>query len=258
MIKNILESANIAFSMYSIIPMLRIDWNSQNMKYALCYLPCIGLVIGALQGVMLWGLSQYTELNSILLAAFAVLLPVLITGGIHMDGFCDTMDAIGSHQTIEKKLEILKDSNSGAFAVIGCASYFIMSFAAWYSAIDLCGTAAFWTLMLTFTLSRSLSGLAIVSFKCAKNSGLVSMFAKAADRKKARIVLAIWVVLTSCAMLLISVKTGVLCILTAALVFGCYYRMCMKQFGGVTGDLAGFFLQNCELLMCLAAAIGGI
>ena len=31
--------------------------------------------------------------------------------------------------------------------------------------------------------------------------------------------------------------------------------MSFRQFGGVTGDLAGFFLQSCELAMVLAVVL---
>ena len=48
-----------------------------------------------------------------------------------MDGLCDTADALASHQTREKKLEILKDSHTGAFAVIGCCAYLLLTFALW-------------------------------------------------------------------------------------------------------------------------------
>ena len=82
--KTLLESMNIAFSMYSRIPMPRVDWNEKNMKFALCFFPLVGLVIGLLQGIVLWNLQGC---STILAAAVAVLLPVLLTGGIHVDGF---------------------------------------------------------------------------------------------------------------------------------------------------------------------------
>ena len=34
-------------------------------------------------------------------------------------------------------------------------------------------------------------------------------------------------------------------------------RMALKKFGGITGDIQGFFLQMCELIMAFAAVIGG-
>ena len=55
-----------------------------------------------------------------------VVAPIIITGGIHMDGFLDTQDALGSYQPRERRLEILKDSHAGAFAIISCAVYLMM------------------------------------------------------------------------------------------------------------------------------------
>ena len=43
-----LEPMIVAFSMYSKIPMPRIEWNKENMKYTMCFFPLIGVVTGAL------------------------------------------------------------------------------------------------------------------------------------------------------------------------------------------------------------------
>lgn len=44
-------------------------------------------------------------------------MPLLVTGGIHIDGFSDTMDALSSHAERQKKLEIMDDPHIGAFGV---------------------------------------------------------------------------------------------------------------------------------------------
>ena len=49
---------------------------------------------------------------------------------------------------------------------------------------------------------------------------------------------------------------GSICSITGIGIFGYYYRMALKEFGGTTGDLAGYFLQCCELGILLAAIIG--
>ena len=56
-------------------------------------------------------------------------------------------------------------------------------------------------------------------------------------------------------MLYLSWKTAVIVILAALFVFLYYYRMSRKQFGGITGDLAGYFLQVCELAMLAGAVL---
>lgn len=43
----------------------------------------------------------------------------------------------------------------------------------------------------------------------------------------------------------------------AVVMFGIYYVLSMKIFGGITGDLAGWFLQWAELLMVFALVVHG-
>ena len=130
-----LEPMIIAFSMYSKIPMPRIEWNKENMKYTMCFFPLIGVVTGAiiyLAGMFLDG-NIFSKVHSgrLMFAAVMTLIPVFVSGGIHLDGFMDTMDALGSWGDKEKKLEILKDSHNGAFAVIGICCYFTGSLGVW-------------------------------------------------------------------------------------------------------------------------------
>ena len=47
-----------------------------------------------------------------------------------MDGLLDVIDARASHGETEKKLEILKDPHTGAFAIIGCGVYLLVYLAA--------------------------------------------------------------------------------------------------------------------------------
>ena len=96
----------IAFGMYSAIPMPRVDWDGEGMKYVFCFFPLVGLpVAGAL---WLWALfCRALGLGEALLAAGLTLLPLAVTGGIHMDGYLDTADARCSFGDREKKLEIL-------------------------------------------------------------------------------------------------------------------------------------------------------
>ena len=95
-----LEPMIVAFSMYSKIPMPRIEWNKENMKYTMCFFPLIGVVTGVLiylAGMFLDG-NIFPKVNSgrLMFAAVMTLIPVFVSGGIHLDGFMDTMDALGS------------------------------------------------------------------------------------------------------------------------------------------------------------------
>lgn len=74
----------VAFSMFSAIPMPQTEWTNKSMRYALCAFPLIGAVIGAL--VCLWRfVCLRMEFSEWILAAGICVLPVLVTGGIHLD-----------------------------------------------------------------------------------------------------------------------------------------------------------------------------
>ena len=128
------ESLAIGVAMYSKIPMPRVEWNEKNMKYAMCFFPLVGVVTGILEVILGNALLVYTSCGTLFFAGVMTLLPVLVNGGIHMDGFLDTMDALNSYGSREKKLEILKDSRTGAFAVIGFGLYLVASLALWSEA----------------------------------------------------------------------------------------------------------------------------
>ncbi len=233
--------------MYSKIPMPYSDWSKENMRYVMCFFPLIGGAIGLLMfGWMhLAGmLGIAVEEGNSFYTAVLMLIPVVVTGGIHLDGFLDTSDALSSWQPVEKRLEILKDSRAGAFAIIMGCSYYILAFGV-FSAI---GTgAAFWIVCLNFVLSRAFSGFAIVSFRMAKNTGLAATFSDGAQKKTVGVWMILYMILAGIGMLWIDVVYGALALVTAGLVFWYYRHMSYKNFGGITGDLAGWFLQVCEL-----------
>ena len=93
--KTIWNNFKVAFAMYSKIPMPPADWEKENMKYALCFFPWVGLAVGAVSAVLFW-LQQQIGAGSMLRAAVLTAVPVLVTGGIHLDGYLDTMDALSS------------------------------------------------------------------------------------------------------------------------------------------------------------------
>ena len=248
-----INSFLLAFAMYSKIPMPRADWSREKMKYVMVFFPLIGAVIG----LFLWGfglLCKTLEAPDLFRAAGFTLIPLLITGGIHMDGFLDTTDALSSYQTREKKLEILKDSHTGAFAIIFCGIYLVADLGIW-SAIP---ETLLPVMALSFVFSRSLSGLSVVTFKNARKDGLLATFSSSAERIVTRVLLVLYLIFSAAGMIALNWKAGLFAVLAGLLVFVYYRYRSYKEFGGITGDLAGWFLQICELCMALAVALAGM
>lgn len=256
------KSLIVACSMYSRIPMPQIEWDEDSMKYAMCFFPFVGVCAGILEILAGWILREHTTLGNLFTAVVLALIPVLLTGGIHLDGFADTTDALSSYGDREKKLAILKDSHAGAFAVIGLSCYILAWMGLWTEvrgqALLLCA----WI----FPFSRSLSGLSVVTFQAAKDSGLLRMFQDGAHRRNVKVVLWGWSVICLSGMAVTAygiqetsdvgwaVLRTVIVAGAGVLMFLYYKRTAYRQFGGTTGDLAGWFLQLGELAM-LAAVV---
>lgn len=250
--KQLLASCAIAFSTYSRIPMPQVPWDEKNMRYTLAFFPLVGAAVGAVFWAVGW-LCGLLELGPILRAALLTAAPIAVTGGIHLDGYCDTVDALASHASRERKLAILKDSSAGAFAVIWCGVWFALNFAL------LTELESIPTIASGFILSRSLSALAVDRLPSARpaagpQAGMGSTL-KAGSRFP-KWVPAAYLALYLLAVLLWGNLAAGLAALVAAIVFYFIYRkMALGQFGGFTGDLAGWFLQVCELVTLSAVVL---
>lgn len=250
MIKQLWNGMLISLAMYSKIPVPHVEWTDEDMEYSMCFFPLVGVVIGAL--MLGWHfLSRYLGFGNAFVTAVYLVIPVIITGGIHLDGLLDTADAISSWQTRERRLEILKDSNSGAFAVITCACYFVLAYGVWTQMNLDCLKV----LAVGYVLSRSLSGLSVVSFKKARKNGMAVAFSNPAQKKIVQVTMVILIVICAVMMCALNLPLGITAFAAALLVFAYYHHMAYKNFGGTTGDLCGFFLQICELTMALAVVV---
>ena len=175
--KKIGKSIAIAFSMYSKIPMVQFEWKEEDMRYSMCFFPLVGIVIGLLSWCW-WLFCQQFGIGKMCFAFVGLAIILLVTGGIHMDGYMDTMDALHSYGSREKKLEILKDSHIGAFAVIMTVLYVLIAAGAYSEIKNYSVMASFCG---SYFLSRIFSAIAVVSFPCAKKEGTLYMFADAAQ-----------------------------------------------------------------------------
>ena len=246
--KKLWKSFTLCTAMYSALPTPKTDWDGDSMSHVFCFFPWIGLVVGGVEALW-WLLARWLSIEGILYGAVAALLPIAVTGGIHVDGFLDVCDARGSHQSREKKLEILKDSHVGAFAVLGLGWYLLLSAALWSEVefhLSLC---------LLPVVSRTLSGLCAVYWRNARGTGLLASFTDASHLKHNRVVLILWLLLAALLMGSLPGFEGIAALFGAGVALLYYRVVSCREFGGITGDLAGWFLQLCELLGLLAVVI---
>ena len=240
----VLQTIAVALAMFSAVPVPQFDWNEKNMRYSLCAFPLVGVLCGAL-----WCVCASLPLPAMVRAAGFCLIPIWVTGGIHLDGYADTCDALCSYGDTQKKLDILKDPHCGAFAVIRLCSYFVAYFALCCCVQFTPQVGAVW--LLALVLERACSGYAVAAFPLAKNTGLAHTFATAADRTTVRRVLGCLSIVLAVA--LFALGGGVL-VLAAGVVFaksGTVYAG-----GPCVLPVEGVFVTCCLLpARCTAASV---
>ena len=243
-------SAVTAFLMYSRVPAPAAAWDRENTRFTLGFFPAVGALLGVLFAAAFF-LLEKAGAPALLSGALLTALPVLYTGGIHMDGFLDTSDALGSNGSREDKLRILKDPHTGAFAVTACALRFLLTFAAYASFQDER------TVLLVsgfFVLSRTLSAAALLTIPNARREGLAKFFTDAADARVTAGLLIFWGALSAVLLIVISPLKGAALLLTAAASFVSLRVRSVRNFGGLTGDVAGWFLERTECAGAVVAA----
>ena len=240
----------IALSTYSAIPVPQCGWDEKSLARSFCFLPAVGLLIGAAQGAWLW-LCWFAGFNLLLRSAVAVAVPLLVSGGIHMDGFCDTMDALASHQPPRRCLEIMKDSRAGAFAIIYCGVYLVLDLGLVSEAAGLPGVFC-----LIFTMSRAGSVLSVLSRKNARGGGMLAQFQQPAQTLLVRRCAWGWIAVCAVVMDFCDLYAGTGALLGAVAAWFAYHAMAERRFGGITGDTSGFFVQTLELAMLAGMALG--
>ncbi|MGN1416080.1 MAG: adenosylcobinamide-GDP ribazoletransferase [Oscillospiraceae bacterium] len=246
---SVIRSLFSAFLMYSRIPVPKVEWKEENRRYALCFFPLVGAVVGA--ALLLWyHIAEYFTVGKLMFAAVCTAIPVMITGGIHLDGFCDVNDALASCGDREKLLEIMKDSHIGAFAVIKLCIYLLLQTGI-YSEVS--GIAGMLVLAMIPVQSRAWSALAAVTLPNARGEGSLASFSGPAQRKVTIASEIIYLLITSAAMIYCGGIAGAAAIVCGGGVFLYYRHTSLKRFGGITGDTEGYFLQLFELITAFGA-----
>ena len=239
MLTQIFRAFFMSLGMFTAIPCPYRPWDEDARGLMLVMLPVVGAVVGllwfALEELGSWLVPQ---VHRSLVAA----LPWLLTGFIHLDGFMDTCDAMLSWRPLEKRLEILKDSHTGAFAVVGLALLALFSYDAASSwVVDLR------PLIFIPVVSRCGSAFSVLSLRPIGHSQYAAMNGKGAQRLA---VVAMWIVAVgSCAIWL---GRPAIALLIETAVYAAAMTWVYRTLRGVSGDLAGFALTASECAALIA------
>lgn len=245
---NLLTGFLMAWGNFLVLPCPKKKWDNDLKNYMLGFLPTMGFIIGGLWAglciLLVWLGTPFFVLSFML----AFLLPALC-GFMHFDGFMDCTDAISSRRDLEEKQRILKDSNCGAFAVIGAVFMVLAYFCCLTTSLS--AGMDFIDLWLIPVVSRSVAGLFVLLGKPIGHS----QYAEGGgaenkkQKKKAAAAILIQLIIFCCAGLPVaaSVEATLLVIGLTAVSTLLSIVLAKRSLGGMSGDIAGFGIVWGEL-----------
>jgi adenosylcobinamide-GDP ribazoletransferase len=218
-----------------------------NMATMVVWFPVAGLVIGAIVGGIgagLWELSP-----PLVAGAVAVTAGLLLTGAFHEDGLGDIADAFGGGYTVERRIEIMKDSRHGTYGVAAmCASIVIRMVAVG----SLPGPAAiFASCVAAHVTARSIVVGLMAAAPLADHSGLGADYGRSTTRARAAVALLVGTGITALAIGWWAAPVLLAAVL-AAVAVGALAR---HKIGGISGDVLGACEQVAECA-CLVVLTG--
>ena len=236
-----------ALSFLTILPMGQLPLSEEKeLARSMVFFPLVGLVIGLLLALGYYLLSFLFSKSLVLWLTIGLL--ALLTRGLHLDGFADTMDGLGSAGPKEKILEVMRDSRIGSFGVISL----ILLIGAKYFTLDQIPIPSIpYTLILMTVMGRNTMVLVCYRSPYARSEGgLAKPFTENLGYREMALSL---VSAFGIALLLMGLK-GILVFLGICLFSLGYRFFFIKKLGGVTGDILGAANELAELL-CLILLI---
>ena len=245
--KKLLHALAMAFSMFCAVPCPFRIWDEAARPLMTLCLPAVGALIGALWALALVVLRALAA-PAVLCGAVLAVLPLALSGFMHMDGFLDVCDALGSCRSVEERRRILKDPHAGSFAVVSCAVYLLLFFGVCASLRSETPAAALLPIPIA---SRCCSSFFVSVLPAMSTSQYAGRFREGAGMIRLLVPVSI-LLAVSCAAFILWGRAGFAPVAVTA-GYCLALRRGYRGLGGMNGDIAGYSLTIAEL--CGAAAL---
>jgi len=245
--KKAVTSFFMAWGMFLSIPCPYRKWDDSLRPEMIVSYPFIGAVAGLFWTAAAY-ILEYVRCPFILSAVLLTVIPYLLTGFIHLDGFMDCCDAILSRRDAEERHRILKDSHVGSFAVIGLLILMMITFALFAS-----GSLQGRELLLIFLPGASRAACALLIFASdpmegSSYSGSFQELARPVHEMASAVILAAFAIIP---VILFGACGMAPAVSAAGAVLAASWAK--HQLGGMSGDISGFAMTIGEL--CGIAAL---
>lgn len=170
-----LNPLRAALSFLTLVPASRnLRLGQRDISNSRAFYPAVGLLLGLLLVGVEEGASRAFPIH--MTAGILLTMTVVCTRALHLDGLMDVCDGVFGGYTRERRLEIMKDSQVGAFGVAGGATVLILKYGALVALLDLDAPGKEWALLLFPAISRWAMVVALGAFPYARDQGLGSPF----------------------------------------------------------------------------------
>jgi adenosylcobinamide-GDP ribazoletransferase len=201
----------------------------------------VGAVVGLIAGVV--GLvASWLGLPDSAAAGLALMAMIVVSGAMHEDGLADTVDGLWGGWTVERRLEIMKDSAIGTYGVLAL----IVSLGLRWVAITELLPHGIAPLIAAGAVSRGLLPAVMATLPHARRDGLARAVG-APDRRVAIAAAAVGGGLALMGAGAAAVLPGILAGLGVAIVA----QIARVRIGGQTGDILGACQQVAEITLLL-------
>ena len=237
----------IALQFLTIFPIkIKSEIKEKDFGASLLYFPLIGLLIGLLLSLSAILLSFLPFLSALLKGALILSISIIITGGIHLDGFADTCDGFYGNRPKEKILEIMRDSHIGSMGAIGVFCLLLLKF----SLIVSLPEGFLWkALIMMSVFSRWSQVMACFSACYARQEGKAKYFIEYVGKKE----LYLGALFTLVSFCLLSGLRGVILFFSSLLPAFLFLQYIKKRIDGMTGDTIGALSEIAEVTVLLLA-----
>lgn len=236
----------VALQFLTILPVkIKAQIKESDFGRALVYFPIVGMLIGVLLVLVLF---LFTSLPISVASVFILIVSIIVTGGIHLDGFADTCDGLYGFKTKDKALEIMRDSHLGAMGVIGIVMLLLLKFTLLMSIPQ----STLWrSLILMAIFARWIQVLSCFLSNYARKEGKAKYFIEYAGKKE----ILISMLFTVAFFLLLMKVEGFILFLISLLTMLPFINYIKKKIGGMTGDTIGAASEIAEVLVLLFSLI---
>jgi adenosylcobinamide-GDP ribazoletransferase len=242
-----MNSFLLALQFLTIIPVKVRDAAKQQIGWSMSCFPLVGLLLGlALAGINKLLQSWCTE--QLVCSIITVVMLIILTGGLHLDGLSDTADALLSRRPKDEMLKIMRDSHAGVMGILSLIVIILLKIAFLSCILPPSKTKA---LILMCGLSRWSLVMTLFLFPYVRQEGKAKVYSDSVNPT----IFAWATIITVAYVLLFAKAQGLIILAIIALISYLMGKFMHKKIGGITGDTLGALNETIEAIVLLTVCV---